>query len=118
MKIGTKADLTQRWYWPYSGCSLNPSISAGFPWAVQVTATPICSNSGKAAVRKSSPTSSPATNYFAQANTGSPASFSGWRDQVLCLGYTATVHVYKGSISDSFTIGSSSTRVCAYAPSY
>src|SRR5262249_32959175 len=113
-----KADLTQRWYWIYDSCSLNPSIAAGFPWSVQVGITPVCGNNGKVANRSSSPTSSPPTNYFTQANTGNPADFNSWRYQALCLGYTATVQIYKTAQSDSFAIGDSNSYVCAYAPNY
>jgi len=115
--VGTKATLVQRWYSPYGSCQLNPSISAGFPWSVSVSSTPACSNTGKTAQRSSSSSSSTKLSYFAQANTGSPASWSDSRAQTYCLMYTASVRIYKGGISDSFTIAPSLSGVCAYSPS-
>ncbi|WP_329105051.1 hypothetical protein OG792_31495 [Micromonospora sp. NBC_01699] len=108
----TKASVNQRWY--DHNCAVEPSISAGFPWAISVGATAKCGS-----VKTASRTSSYGKGKtYTQYNSGRPVS---WKDGkagsvpqsvtdsrgkvstfAFCLGATATVKIYVGTKDDSW----------------
>src|SRR5690606_35940810 len=68
LKVGTQADLTQRWYSPYRSCDIVPSISVGVPWNAGLSFTPACDSKGQVARRSSHPDPEGRVTHFTQAN--------------------------------------------------
>ena len=110
--IGTKADLTQRWYSPYGGCTWAPTFAAGVPWSFSASVTPACTSRGRAAKRSSTPESKYATSHFGQNNSGRPMTWKRPRAVKNCLMWTATVQVYKGETGDAFAFGGKTSGIC------
>lgn len=114
----SKLTVTQAWY--DDVCSLNGGISAGYPWGVSASVTPVCGNV-KVANRRT--TYSSTGSSFTQSNSNTAVSFKNgglfqtmayavnphdrnaprkWLN--LCHNATATVTAYRGTKSDTIKL--------------
>ncbi len=92
------ADLYQYW-WEYS-CNDSIQISAGFPWSAGIGYTSNCGNERRG-YRKTTPRIT--ASHHEQYNTGAPVYYNKTYVRVpwVCVDFTATAVLYKGTASDS-----------------
>lgn len=100
LKTMTSWSIRQTW-WDYN-CLLTPSISAGFPWGIQVTATPNCGNENSA----DHLTTYGAYSSVTQNNSGTPVKLGSLRgaQSGRCFSASVRATVYIKSVSDSFNL--------------
>ncbi len=114
----SKISLAQ--YWTGYGCSYNPSIGFSVPWGISFSLWPNCGDRNQVGYK---------THYgrgsrFRQFNSGSPASFGNFSENVgrhskpipPCYGVYPATTIYVGNSSDSYGAGNlhSAGRVCLY----
>lgn len=94
----TQLDVTNSY--SSSTCSLNPSISASYPWGIAASVTPAC---GSTKVGRSSAQYQADGTYYKMSNSGTKVTFKN-TDTSFCLQPQVSLRVYRGTKSDSVTM--------------
>jgi len=98
-------------HWAGYACGFNPSLSAGFPWGVSLSAAwPNCGNRRQAGYTS---TYTKNSSFYKQSNSGSPAHFGNvtidHTQRAPSFGVFSSAVAYVGSRSDSYGAGDGSS---------